>query len=153
MKQFSSAQLPTSSLYLYSNNVFRTTVNGKSEILTCVPRWSSWRANGKMPRMTSMPLLSTKMKALLWGGPFNRCSQSSNVSYSHGRTAIHHWSIVTKMFYQSKPHTAGIKEAMPLPSRVPQRNLHQDRMKPVSDFLQLQTVLWVSISALTLLVG
>jgi len=58
--------------------------------LTCVPRLSSRRANGKMPSIMSMPLLSTKMKAHLWGGPFSRCSQSSKSSYSHGRTATPH---------------------------------------------------------------
>ena len=55
--------------------------------LTCVPRLRRKRANGKMPSMMSMPLLSTKMKAHLCGVPFNRCNQSSKLSYSHGRTA------------------------------------------------------------------
>jgi len=35
------------------------------EMLTSVPRRSSWRAKGKMPSMMSTPLLSTKMKAVL----------------------------------------------------------------------------------------
>jgi len=46
----------------------------------------------------SIPLLSTKIKAHLWGGPFDRFSQLSKSSYSHGRST-------TFQLYTSHSHT------------------------------------------------
>ena len=52
---------------------------------TFVPLCSSSLAKGRTPRTMSIPLLSTKMAAHLWGGPVRRSSHSSKPSTNHGR--------------------------------------------------------------------
>ena len=51
---------------------------------TLVPRFNSSRANGKTPRMTSSPLLSTNIAAHRWAPSSSRTSQSSTWSMNHG---------------------------------------------------------------------
>jgi len=60
--------------------------------ITFVPLCSSSLAKGRTPRTISIPLLSTKMAAHLWGGPLRRSSHSSKPSTNHGRA-------VGKMYY------------------------------------------------------
>ncbi len=56
----------------------------KESASTLVPRFNSSRANGNTPRMTSSPLLSTKMAAHRWAPSSSRTSQSSTWSMNHG---------------------------------------------------------------------